>query len=229
MGWVSAVFLLACAGAAVGTRLEEAPRLSSPLLRASGILLILISAVWVLPEVAVAHGWILSVACAAGGLALLWVVDRFLYPVCPACSHSHDHAGCATPLHGFAVPLLAATSIHSFFDGWALASSQGANEAVRAAFLLGIALHKVPEGLALGAILRASLESHSRSLLAAIAAEGMTLAGGALAIGLEMHSAHWTGALLAVAAGMFIYLGWHSIEGGRAVRAPAAGVHAHER
>ena len=58
------------------------------------------------------------------GFALLAVIDRFVYPVCPTCSHTHDHDHCAMRLHGFAPPLIIATLIHSFFDGWALAAAQ---------------------------------------------------------------------------------------------------------
>ncbi len=205
------VFGLAVAGALIGTRLAEVPKISRKVLAASGALLIAISLFWVLPEVAAHYGWLVAVLWVAAGL---WVVDHFVYPICPACSHTHDHDGCSAPLHGFAGPLLIAIALHSFLDGWALAASQEGSDFVRLVFLLGIALHKLPEGLALGAIVRASMASHWRSLLACIAAEAMTIVGGVAAFGVAASiGASWVGILLAGAAGTFIYLGYHAIEG----------------
>jgi len=94
-----------------------------------------------------------------------------------------------------------------------LAMSQQGSDFVRLAFLLGIGLHKLPEGLALGAIVRASMASHWKSLAACIAAEAMTIAGGAAGFGVAARmGVTWVGILLA-AAGTFIYLGYHAIEG----------------
>jgi len=91
--------------------------------------------------------------------------------------------------------------------------SQQGSDFVRLAFLLGIGLHKLPEGLALGAIVRASMASHWKSLAACIAAEAMTIAGGAAGFGVAARmGVTWVGILLA-AAGTFIYLGYHAIEG----------------
>ena len=216
MGFANVVFVffLAVVGVFAGTRLAEAPRLSHKVLAASGAVLIALSLIWVLPEAASHQGWLLALVWVATGFCLLWVIDHFVYPICPACSHPHHHEHCDAPLHGFAAPLLIAAAIHSFLDGWGLAASQQASEFVRVAFLVGIGVHKVPEGLALGAILRASLESHWKSLGACIAAEAMTLAGGAAAFGMAARmGVTWGGILLAAAAGTFIYLGYHAIEG----------------
>jgi zinc transporter ZupT len=208
------VFGLAVAGALIGTRLAEVPKLSRKVLAASGALLIAISLFWVLPEVAAHYGWLAAFLWVSAGFAFLWIVDRFVYPICPACSHTHDHEGCATPLHGFAPPLLIAIGLHSFLDGCCLAASQEGSQFVRLVFLLGIGLHKLPEGLALGAIVRASMTSHWKSLLACIAAEAMTIVGGVAAFGVAASiGASWVGILLAAAAGTFIYLGYHAVEG----------------
>ncbi len=177
-------------------------------------MLIAIALFGVVPEVASQYGWIAGPAWVAMGFAALWVVDRFVYSICPACSHTHEHDACAAPLHGFAPPLLIAIAIHSFIDGWALAASQRGPDMVRLGFLLGIALHKIPEGLALGAIVRASLGGFWKSLLASVAAEAMTLAGGAAAFGMAANlGPSWLGILLAAAAGTLLYLGYHAIEG----------------
>lgn len=208
------MFALAVAGALIGTRLAEVPKISHGVLAVSGVLLIAISLLWVLPEVASHSGWLVAALWVAVGFGALWIIDRYVYTICPSCSHTHHHEDCAASLHGFATPLLIAISIHSFIDGWGLAASAQGSEFVRLAFLLGIGLHKLPEGLALGAIVRASLTNHWKALLACIAAEAMTLVGGAAGLGVAARvGPSWVGILLAAAAGTFIYLGYHAVEG----------------
>ena len=56
-----------------------------------GGVLIGVAVFWVLPEMSEFLGWPGAVAWVVGGFALLWTIDRFLYPVCPACSHTHEH------------------------------------------------------------------------------------------------------------------------------------------
>jgi zinc transporter ZupT len=176
---------------------------------------------WILPEMAVFLGWPSAVAWLACGVALLWAIDRFLYPVCPACSHTHEHERCETPLHGFAAPLLVAAAVHSALDGWTAAAAQSSTS-VGGAFLIGIAFHKLPEGVALGVIARAALPSRLAAIGWCAAAEAMTLAGGgaewALAPHLNVQSLH---VLLAVAGGGFLYLGGHAVHGELRRRGPA--------
>ncbi|HLJ49012.1 MAG TPA: ZIP family metal transporter [Bryobacteraceae bacterium] len=207
------VYALAIAGVFAGTRLAEAPKFSRTVLALSGALLIAISLFWVVPEVARRWSWPLAILWVTLGTAILAVIDRVVYPICPSCSHDHDHAAWTTHLHGFAPPLLIASGLHSFLDGWGIAASGEASDVVRVAVFLGIALHKIPEGLALGAILRASMSSHTKSLAACIAVEGLTVVGGLLAVALTTYvSGQATALLLAFAAGIFIYLGYHALE-----------------
>src|SRR5262249_8220288 len=82
------------------------------------------------------------------------------------------------------------------------------------AFGFGIAAHKIPEGLALGVIARASMRSRSVALMWCVAAQAATLVGA----GLEIALAPYVGtqglhALLAIAGCSFIYLGGHAING----------------
>ena len=81
----------------------------------------------------------------------------------------------ATRLHGFATPLLAAAALHSALDGWSAAASQDAGLSL--ALIGGIAVHKIPEGLALGVIARASLGSRASALAWCALAQMATVAG----------------------------------------------------
>src|ERR1035438_4971534 len=112
------------------------------------------------PELASEIGWRVTMLLFAVGYGALLLVNRFVYPVCPICAHDHDHNACSTELHGFAAPLIVAASVHSFLDGWSVATVQLAVPlGLRVAVPLAVALHKLPEGIALGGILRASVGS----------------------------------------------------------------------
>jgi zinc transporter ZupT len=206
--------LLTLVGAFAGIRLAEVPSISRRVLPFSGGLLMGIAVFWILPEIAERDGWLGGCAGLIAGFSLLWLIDRYLYPVCPTCSHTHHHEDCSRTLHGFAAPLLIAAGLHSFFDGWSLAiSQQKGYEGLKVAFLVGIGVHKLPEGLALGALLIAALGAEWRAMLGATAAQSMMLLGGVLAVFLADHLAmKWTVAFLSVAAGAFVYLGYHAVD-----------------
>ena len=208
------LILLTLLGAFAGIRLAEIPSISQRFLPFSGGILVGVAVFWIFPEIAQHYGWAGGGAGMLAGFAVLWFIDRYVYAVCPACSHTHDHDSCGRKLHGFAAPLLIAASLHSFFDGWSLAVSQQKGfESLRLPFLLGIGVHKLPEGLALGAILMAALGSEWKAMLSATVAQSLMLAGGILAVFLAPHmGVNWTIGFLAVAAGAFVYLGYHAID-----------------
>jgi zinc transporter ZupT len=147
------------------------------------------------------------------GFLLLFTIDRYLYPVCPACAPSHGHDACSTRLHGFAGPLIFAALLHSTFDGWALAAGLDASErGLGSALSLGVALHKLPEGIAFGVILRAAMKSKTKAFWVAAITQGSMLIGGWL----ERWSSAYIGvravsALLALGGGTFLYLGYHAV------------------
>jgi zinc transporter ZupT len=212
---IGSLFIIALVGVIIGIWLAEVPDISRKAVPFSGGLLMGIALFWLLPEVAAQYGWTSGILGLIAGFGLLWLVNRFLYPVCPTCAHSHDHDACAQQLHGFAAPLIGAAALHAFVDGWGLVVSQeNPSNGLRIAVLAGISLHKIPEGLALGALLLAALGNVWKTLLAAAAVQACMFAGGQLAVVVSGHmTAHGTTALLALAAGVFTYLGYHAIEG----------------
>src|SRR5438552_2825422 len=159
------------AGAALGlwlTGLRKRARVVVPF--SAGVLLG-VALFGLVPELASEAGWLMSAALFAVGYGVLLVINRYVYPVCPTCSHNHDHGACSTELHGFAAPLIAAAAVHSFLDGWIITTvPDGAHVSLRVAVPLAVALHKLPEGIALGGILRASLRSRTQAAVWAIAA-----------------------------------------------------------
>ncbi len=180
----------------------------------SGGLLAAIALFALIPETAEDIGWPVAVLAAAAGYGLLHLFDRYGVPVCPSCSHSH----------GFSGPLVTATAVHAFVDGWGMvairnslpnATTHEATGAIVAALLV----HKIPEGLALGAILRMSEQKPGRAVLLSVLAEGPTVIGGM--VGLWAEQARWIDYPLAAVGGAYLFLGFH------AIRAWLRPVHAH--
>lgn len=171
-----------------------------------------VSLFWVLPEMGEVLHLPLAAACIGLGAGLLWLIDRYLYPVCPTCSAPHDHDHCSAELHGFAFPLLLASGIHAALDGWSAAAAAEGSAQLGPAFVFAIGVHKIPEGIALGVIVRAALRSRWQAIGWCALAEGATLAGAALETVMAPYvGPHALQALLAIAGGTFLYLGAHAI------------------
>lgn len=195
--------VLAWAGIAAGIYLSEPRRLSAHLAAAGGGLLFGISLFWIVPDMSEISGTAVAVALAFGACGVLAILDRLLL-----------HTG-HSPRHGILAPLFAATAIHSFVDGWslrALATQPLANVAVP----LGLALHKVPEGLALGWVTRRSMERSWQAMASCAAIEALTVIGAAVEpraneSGSAAFGPWWTIAVLAVIAGSFLFLGLHAV------------------
>ncbi len=205
--------LVAIASAAAGIALLAHAGHTRMLIPLSGGLLIGVAAFGLIPELASDLGWTKSLLLVAGGYLLLQGLDRLAFSVCPSCAHDHVHDDCAEPLHGFATPLLLATAFHAFVDGWGLiAVQQGAHTAgTRTAFAAALFLHKIPEGLALGTITRASMGRAGKAFALCAAVETATIAGGAA--GYWLTPADWVSYPLAIAGGTFLFLGVHAVHG----------------
>ena len=216
--------LFALAATFAGVALSGIPDFSRRMLPFSGAMLLLISFVWVLPELAGDLGWVTGLSFMLIGFVILWLIDKHVYPVCPSCSHTHDHDSCVTRLHGFAGPLLIATAIHSLFDGWALAAAHAAG---RQGIWAGVLIHKIPECVVFGIILQAAMKSRRNALIAATLAQAATLLGALLEHELAPHiGPYWILVLLAIAGGTFLYLGFHAVHG-EWKRRTAATLHSH--
>jgi zinc transporter ZupT len=214
---------IAVLSAAVGVWLTGVPRRGTRLVPFSAGLLLGIVAFGVWPELAEPFGWSGSLALLAGGFALLWSVNRYVYPVCPTCSHSHDHDSCAISLHGFAVPLVVAAVVHSLLDGWGIAASrEEGSGSLGLAVFLGVALHKIPEGLAYGAILRAALRSRAAAFGGVLATQLPTMTGELVNGWLGPYlGLHWMALPLALVGGSFLFLGFHAVHSDVRRRGPA--------
>lgn len=200
--------LLALCGVGAGVLWGHAVRFSDHLSAAGGGLLFGISLFWLVPEVSETAGPFRALFVAIGVAGVLTLIDR-------ALMHKEHSTNQHSAHHRFLWPILLATAMHSFFDGWSirLLSTQPLTHAT---VTVGLALHKIPEGLALGWITRRALPSALRAFLAGTAAETLTLAGAFAepnlnASGSERYGTWWAAGVLSVIAGGFLFLGLHAI------------------
>ncbi len=200
-------------GAAIGLWLTGIRRRATMVVPFSAGVLLGVAVFGLVPELATEAGWSTSLLLFALGYGFLMLINRFVVPVCPSCTHDHDHAGCSTELHGFAMPLVTAAALHSFLDGWSIASAEWAAPlGLRFAVPLAIALHKLPEGIALGGILQAAVKWRSTALGLCVLAEATTLVGGAGGLLLAPRlGTQWTFYPLGITAGWVCYLGFHAV------------------
>lgn len=212
---VTTVTAIAVASAAAGVYLVTSSRLGRAIVPFGAGLLMGMAAFGVWPEIAGRMGRVAGMGALAAGFVLLWFVNRYVHPVCPSCSHTHDHGTCEVRLHGFAPPLVIAAVLHSLMDGLAIPAARREDaEGLAWGVFAAIAIHKVPEGLAYGTILRAALKSRLSAIGWCLVAQAPTILGG-VAESLFAPDAEggWTLAVLALAGGSFLFLGYHAVHG----------------
>ncbi len=205
--------IIGMAGVFLGLWLTTAGRRTRLMVPFSAGVLLGVVFFGLLPELAAEIRWPLTALFFAAGYGLLFVISRYVAPVCPTCAHDHDHGACDIALHGFAAPLIGASMLHSFFDGWSLAAVQvESQQSIRLAVTLAVALHKIPEGIALGAVVRAAVRARSTALFWSLACEAVTFLGGLLGLAIAPRlGASWVAYPLGLVAGWLFYLGAHAV------------------
>jgi zinc transporter ZupT len=205
MGVAALLTALAVVGIGAGVSLGQARLLSAHVAAAGGGLLLGIALFWLMPEIAEQSGWWWAVGMTLTVGFLVGLADRVLVH-----SKEHGHG------HRFTIaPVLAATATHSFLDGWSVRALQTLQmEGIAAA--VGLALHKIPEGMAIGWIARRHIHSPKWAITAAIAAESVTLLGAyvepsASKSAFAKFGPLWASALLALVSGSFLFLGLHAV------------------
>jgi zinc transporter ZupT len=177
----------------------------------------------ILPEGWAAMNWWELTLAFGSGYAVFWFISRFVYHVCPACAASHFDEATTHRFSEIASALVIALAIHSTMDGIALAAGCEAgghaltpaqSEPLDWSLFLAVCVHKVPEGLALGALLIGAGRRPSNAVAWVAAVEATTLLGGVLGVlFLRDISMFWLAAVLAHAGGGFLFLAAHAILG----------------
>jgi zinc transporter ZupT len=160
--------------------------------------------------------WSLAGALASGYI-LFFLVSRYVFHVCPACAASHFDEAATHRFSEIATAMILALGLHSTLDGLALSWNLNPEMAgsVDFSLLAAICIHKVPEGLALGALLMASGMPRLRALGWVAAVESTTLIGGALGLWLQPQTigGRWMALVPAHIGGGFIFLAFHAVFG----------------
>jgi zinc transporter ZupT len=110
--------------------------------------------------------------------------------------------------------MMLALAIHCTVDGLALAVGHTESRAVDLSVTLAICVHKLPEGLALGALLLGGGYRRSRMIWLVVAVEFTTILGGIVGwFVFQSVSPMWLALALANAGGGFFYLAIHALLG----------------
>ncbi|MFQ5684537.1 MAG: ZIP family metal transporter [Candidatus Binatia bacterium] len=102
---------------------------------------------------------------------------------------------------------LVAFNTHNLIDGLAIGAGMVADAKLGIVIFLAVLLHKGPTGFVLAAIMRSAGWSRGGAVMAGLSLGLVTIVGVALPFWLGQISPFLTTALLALAAGSFIYLG----------------------
>ncbi len=170
----------------------------------------------IIPECYSALPFLQLVIALGSGYLVFWLISHYVFHVCPACAASHFDEATTHRFSEIATAMVIALGLHSTMDGLALALGKESEMAGGLDFslLLAICVHKVPEGLALCALLLASGMKRLRALGFVAAVEATTLLGGAIGIWMVPQvSDLWLDTLVSHVGGGFIFLAIHAVFG----------------
>jgi len=152
----------------------------------------------------------------ASGYVVFWLISRYVFHVCPACAASHFDEATTHRFSEIATAMVIALGLHSTMDGLALALGKESALArgLDLSLLLAICVHKIPEGLALCALLLAAGLGRWKALMWVAAVEATTLLGGAIGLwAAPKISGLWLDMIIAHVGGGFIFLAIHAVFG----------------
>ncbi len=220
-GYVVLAFALAVGGGALGASLGSSHRRLCALISLGAGTLLGVTAFAIVPESLQKLSWWGLLIALASGYALFAIVTKYVYHVCPACAASHFDEATTHRFSEIAAAMMLALAIHCTADGIALAAGHEAEASHAAAgrsldlsLALAVCVHKVPEGLALGALLLGAGFDRRRTLLRVAAVEATTLLGGVLGwLLLPRVGGLWLDAVVAHVGGGFLFLAAHAVLG----------------
>ncbi len=219
--YVALAFALAVVGGTLGAVLGTSHKRLCALISLGAGTLLGVTIFAILPETyEVLRLWQLALALGSGYVVFA-IVSKYVFHVCPACAASHFDEATTHRFSEIASAMMIALAIHCTVDGLAMSAGGEADSApggsgriVVFSIILAVCVHKIPEGLALGALLRGAGLATNKIILYVLGVESTTLLGGVAGRYLFPHAGgFWTGAALAHAGGGFIFLAIHAILG----------------
>jgi len=220
-GYVVLAFALAVGGGALGASLARSHRRLCVLISLGAGTLLGVTLFAIAPEALETLRWGGLLVAMASGYAVFLLITKYVYHVCPACAASHFDEAASHHFSEIATSMMIALAIHCTADGIALAAGHEAHaahvsggRALDFSLILAVCVHKVPEGLALGALLLGAGFGRAKAVLWVAAVEATTLLGGLLGMLVLKHiSAFWLDAVVAHVGGGFLFLAIHAVRG----------------
>jgi zinc transporter ZupT len=221
IGYVILAYLLSVVGGVLGVSLARSHKRLCALISLGAGSLLGVTLFAIIPEGFEALNWWGFILALASGYLLFLLITRYVAHVCPACAASHFDEATRHHFSEFATAMMIALAIHCTADGLALAAGHEAHashapggRALDYSLILAVCVHKVPEGLALGALLLGAGFSKPKTVALVSAVESTTLLGGILgAVLLRNISDVFLGAILTHVGGGFLFLAAHAIRG----------------
>ena len=218
LGRAVLAFALAVAGGAISAATQPSHRRLCILISLAAGTLLGVTLFSIVPESAAALRWWELALALGSGYVVFFLISRYIFHVCPACAASHFDEVVAHRFNEIASALIVALGVHSTIDGVALAVGHEASGRLDASLLLAVCVHKLPEGLALGALLLGAGYRRVTTVAWVAAVEATTLLGAVIGLvwlpaGGTYHAAFWLWAVLAHVGGGFIYLATHAVLG----------------
>jgi zinc transporter ZupT len=215
-----AAFVVALAGGALSALLARTHKQLCALISLGAGTLLGVTVFAIVPECLETLSWWQILLGTASGYGLFALISRYVFHVCPACAASHFDEATTHHFGEIAIPMMVALAIHCTVDGLALAAGHEESVApasgrwLDASMTFAICVHKMPEGLALGALLLGAAFSRARMLWLVAAVESTTIVGGVLGwFVLRNVSEVWLALALAHAGGGFLFLATHAVIG----------------
>jgi ZIP family zinc transporter/zinc and cadmium transporter len=214
--FVILAFALAVGGGVLGATLGTSHKRLCALISVGAGSLLGVTVFAILPETLQGLNWWQLLLGLASGYAVFAVVSKYIFHVCPACAASHFDEATTHRFSEIASAMMLALGIHCTVDGLAMAAGgdKSTSHATGFTIILAVCVHKVPEGLALGALLLGAGLSRKRIIYSVMGVEATTLLGGAAGlIFFPTVSPFWISIALAHAGGGFLFLATHAVLG----------------
>ncbi len=216
LGQGLAAFVSAAAGALLAISIGVSHRQLCALISFAAGSLLAAAAFHIIPESLETLTPVTLALTLLSGYGFFYLISRYVSHMCPACAASHfDHQSHHKPANSKNMFLLLAIAltIHSLMDGIAIALGHELSEGANHSIFFTIAIHKLPEGLALCALLLGAGHSRAKAFLWTLVFESSTVAGWGIGFYFlqgHMH-AEWLQLLMVHIAGGFIYLSLHAV------------------
>jgi ZIP family zinc transporter/zinc and cadmium transporter len=215
-GFVGLAFALAVGGGVLGATLGTSHKRLCALISIGAGSLLGVTVFAILPETLHGLNWWQLTLGLASGYAVFALISKYIFHVCPACAASHFDEATTHHFSEIASAMMLALAIHCTVDGLAMAAGgdKSTSHATGFTIVLAVCVHKIPEGLALGALLLGAGLSRKGIIYRVMAVEATTLLGGAIGlIFFPNVSAFWISIALAHAGGGFLFLATHAVLG----------------